>query len=326
MLGHRWRIYRNEFAQSIPCSSGEYLCGLIPFTHSRLRLILRGGARGRYGRSGAAKATEWTASYRYLGITQAARAALRTGSSNTIAVHVTDYGYPGYFDLGVVKNPLANPPVSGYERTPALSVLRDAVLQLVKERAVPAMTFAVMKRDTVVLAKGYGWKDKALSTPLGHDAVLRHASLDKYMTIDATVKLINAGTGDPVTGQAITRDTRVFPLLAARGLAPIAVLPLVGTTDVFLANEVLAARSPREPFYANFDPQHDRWMYLEKFLATGSSAEAYVRYLRGYHMDWGTQLLDPVTGAWWDGGNNGTAVFGGAMDGTWSVAAQRRHD
>ena len=360
-----------------------------------------------------------SAAYRYLGLSAAARAALREGE-NVIAVHLRRANGGAYFDLGVTRfGVLTSRPVSGSVRTPALSVYGDTVRQFMIEHGIPAGVLAVMKHDQVVVSQGFGWVDKLFTRPLPHDAVLRLASNDKPFTLAAARTLIEQGTVDRVSGETITLDTRVFPLLRAHGLTPIpgatpaaalddvtmqhlmehraglqelptpaqfyedlqrapgtttavdnvrwvysqpprfppgsrelysnagywvlrhligsvqgdvldylrdVVLPPVGTRDIFIASERLASRSPREPWYATFVAPYDRWVYLEDSTTMASSAEALVRFMRGYHLVRGTRLIDPVTGAWSYGDDNGWHVLYGRYEGTWTMALQRRWD
>jgi CubicO group peptidase (beta-lactamase class C family) len=92
--------------------------------------------------------------------------------------------------------------------------------QFMVERGIPAGVLAVMKRDRVVVSRGVGWKDKARTTTISENAVMRLMSIDKSITHAAVRRIIDANTFDPVSGQTITEDTLVFPLLAAHGLTP----------------------------------------------------------------------------------------------------------
>jgi CubicO group peptidase (beta-lactamase class C family) len=158
--------------------------------------------------------------YRFFGLTPAGRAALRTGT-NTLAVHVTDTGGSKYFDLGVFRDQtLSTRPMTGFERTPALAVFGNTLRQFMVERGIPAATLAVMKRDQVVVSRGIGWKDKARTTPISQDAVMRLMSIDKSITHAAIRRILDANTFDPVSGQTIRESTLVFPLLAAHGVTP----------------------------------------------------------------------------------------------------------
>lgn len=166
----------------------------------------------------AASKAGWSKGYRYLGLREEARAALRIGD-NTIAAHVIDNGESKYFDLGLVRERrLTTRPRTGFERTPALAIYADTVERFMLERGIPAGVLAVMKRDTVVVSRGLGWSDKAMTIPIAEDAVLRVVMFDGLVTQAAIRSLIDSR-------EAIAEDTRVFPLLAERGLTPLPGLP-----------------------------------------------------------------------------------------------------
>jgi hypothetical protein len=360
----------------------------------------------------AASEAAWSSGYRYLGLREPARAALRVGD-NTIAVHVTDEGDGKYFDLGVLRSAeLGARPRSGFELTTALAVYGDTVERFMIERGIPAGVLAVMKRDEVVVSRGFGWSDKAMTTPIAEDAVLRVSVLDSMITGAAIRTLIDED-------ESLTEDTRVFPLLAEHGLTPAGglvsnelvnditlrhltlhedglpplpsppkfyqdlgisadevtiedavrwvyaegprivpgtcgdlvdcgavsatvsryviqvlrgdlltylrsvVLAPVQTTDIFLAHERLAGRSPREPGYLTLESPYDRWVYLEGQTYLAASAPALVRFSRGYHLEFGTRLVDSLT-ATWASPDNGTQWFVGGYAGTFSLLIQNR--
>jgi len=100
----------------------------------------------------------------------------------------------------------------------------------------------------------------------------------------------------------------------------------VGSSDVFIAYEPLAKRNPREPGYLTLEPPFDRSIYLENFTALATTAEAFVRYLRRYHLVWGTRLVDPQTGQWAAVPDNGVHGLIWAVPGSWTGAVQRRYD
>jgi CubicO group peptidase (beta-lactamase class C family) len=363
--------------------------------------------------------SSYTPGYRYLGLNTA---TLVPGALNTLAVHVTDFGGVRYLDLAIALNEaLTTMPISGFERTPTLAAYATAVRKFMREHGIPGGVLAVMKKDKVVVNRAFGWADKSFTRPMLPDAVMRAVGQEVILTAGAVVTLIDAGIADPITRQKITRDTRVFPLLRAHGLAPLpgrtpvpeidevtvgmllgytsgiselsgdpgqiyadlgvapgspitaednvrwvysmplarplgsppgdgwtgsmvlrhlvhvvtgdlltflrtAVFAPVGSSDVFIAYEPLAARNPREPGYLTLEPPFDRSIYLENFTALATTAEAFVRYLRRYHSFWGTPLIDPVTRQWAAVPDNGTHVLVGAVAGSWTVTEQRRHD
>lgn len=363
----------------------------------------------------AASQAGWSNGYRYLGLRAPARAALRTGE-NSIAVHVADYGSGKYFDLGIVRDArLTARPRSGFEQTPALAVYADAVERFMVEHGIPAGVLAVMKRDTVVVSRGLGWSNKAMTTPIAEDAVLRASVLDFLITRAALRTLLDSSG-------LIDEGTPVFPLLAERGLTPAPGLPFndlvndvtvnhlmlhedglqalpsppqfsqdlrtsaeqltiddtlrwiygagpqivpgqcpspegcgpvsdtvsrylihvlegdlltylrdvilapLNTSDIFLAHERLADRSPREPGYLTLESPYDRWVYIEGQTNLAATAPALVRFSRGYHLAFGTRLVDPLMGTWASGGDNGTQLFFGGQEGTFNFLLQRRFD
>ncbi len=98
------------------------------------------------------------------------------------------------------------------------------------------------------------------------------------------------------------------------------------STGIFIAHERVADRSPREPWYATLEAPYPRWIALENSHALAASAEALVRYLRGYHIITGQRLIDPHTLEWSDVGDNGHHYFNYGSAGTWSFLWQRRYD
>jgi CubicO group peptidase (beta-lactamase class C family) len=168
----------------------------------------------------AAEDPGYTPGYRYLGLSAT---ALAPGTTNTLAVHATNSGGgPRYVDLAIAINEaLAAMPLSGSERTPALVAYTIAVRRFMLARGIPGGTLAVMKKDQVVVKRGFGWADKSFTRPMSPDAVMRLGAPDILLTIGAVVRMIDTGVRDPITREKITRDTRVFPLLRAHGLTPL---------------------------------------------------------------------------------------------------------
>jgi hypothetical protein len=162
---------------------------------------------------------DWTPGYRYLGLDAS---TLVPGAINTLAVHVRDFGGGRYFDLAIALNETMTVlPMSGSERTPALAAYATAVRRFMQEHGIPGGVLAVMKKDQVVVTRGFGWADKRFTRPLRPDAVMRLAAPDILLTVGAIATLIDARIVDPITREPITRDTRVFPLLRAHGLTPL---------------------------------------------------------------------------------------------------------
>jgi CubicO group peptidase (beta-lactamase class C family) len=169
---------------------------------------------------------DWVSTYRYIGISPEARATIRSGMPNTIAVHAHDNGGDKYMDLGLVRVPqLTNPPVSGYAINPALDVVTDFVKEQMSRHGVSAGVVAVGRGRSLVLSRGIGYMDKQFSRAVPHDAVMRLASLDKPPTADVIYRMINMGVVNPHTNQPLTLETRVLDLLASYGMGPVGSLP-----------------------------------------------------------------------------------------------------
>jgi CubicO group peptidase (beta-lactamase class C family) len=370
--------------------------------------------------------------YRYLGLGPA-QAAVHAGSPNVLAVHVEPQLSPPtparYFDMGITTNAsFANMPSAGFENTPQLKPLTQAVQAYMALHGITAGALAVMKNDAVVVNRALGWTDKTFSTPLSEDAVFRLASNDKVLTRAAVQAMLGSQPRSPVDGGIITMYTPVFPILSAYGLTPIpngarvdgninkvtignlfcmtdglqdmpeppppfyngfnldagawttqqndvqwvysqplatgyplptdagtngtysnssymvlrnlvqeventdivsylrnVVLAPCGTSDVYLAHEVLAWRQPSEPWYATLETPYNRWLYLEDYTGLASTAEAFVRYLRHYDIGNGDALIDagvwsPPSDSWC--GSQVFPFYDGEMSGTWTSTEQ----
>lgn len=166
---------------------------------------------------------EWSAGYKYLGIKDGAKSALRIGM-NTIAVHVRDTGGGKYFDLGLVRNEVMSDRVENgpAATTAAVEEFAEATKRFMIEAGVPAGTLAVMKEDTLVLSRSFGYADKYFTEELQEGAVMRLASVDKAVSLFAMQDLLDSGAhGDPETEQPLSRGTRVYQLLEQNGLTPL---------------------------------------------------------------------------------------------------------
>jgi CubicO group peptidase (beta-lactamase class C family) len=376
-----------------------------------------------------------TLGYRYLGLGPA-QAAVHAGAPNVLAVHVEPVLVPPtparYFDLGITTNAsYANMPSAGFENTPALVPLTQAVQAFMVLHGITSGALAVMKNDALVVKRALGWTDKTFSAPLSEDAVFRLASNDKVLTRGAVQAMLASQPKAP-DGTSITMYTPVFPLLRQYGLTPMpngaqhdpnidnitignlfcmtsglqdvpepptpfypafnddagawtteendvqwvysqlltppgfqppptdagattkysyssssymvlrylvevvenqdiltylrnVVLAPAGTSDVYLAHEVLGYRQPSEPWYATLETPYNRWVLLEDYTALASTAEAFVRYLRHYDIATGNPMID--AGVWspspdiWCGVSVPDA-YDGEMSGTWTSTEQ----
>ncbi len=158
--------------------------------------------------------------YRYLGISDAARATLRTDADNHLAVVVEADAGAGFFDLGITTSKvMTNLPQSGFTKVPALDDISALVKSYMELHGIPAGVLAVRRGDELVISQGFGYMDKEFTRPMPPDAVLRLASNDKTVTRDAIFHLLNEHPVNPATGEAITLATPVFPLLKSMGVA-----------------------------------------------------------------------------------------------------------
>jgi CubicO group peptidase (beta-lactamase class C family) len=163
----------------------------------------------------AAERLEWVHAYRYIGISAAARAAISSRGTNVIAVEVEDTGGDRYFDLGLaITTKLNDRPMSGFSTTPTLAMFDSIIKSQMIDESVPAATVSIMKDDTLAYSKGFGWMDKNFTVQAQRDAVMRLASVDKMVSIMTIAKLVRDGYIDSTTGEPVTYDTPVFPLLS----------------------------------------------------------------------------------------------------------------
>jgi hypothetical protein len=156
----------------------------------------------------ATSAHDTSFEYRYLGLSDAARAALNVGGTNVIAVRLEWERYrwqngvvtqfdadEKYFDLGITtSSQLANLPTDRMpEPLPALKAYTDKFREFMHELGMPGAAIAVRKDGQTVVETGIGWKDKNLTQQMPRGAILRLASVDKMITAAAIVKLIQEG-------------------------------------------------------------------------------------------------------------------------------------
>lgn len=158
----------------------------------------------------------WTPVYRYLGMSEAARNSLIAGT-NVIAARVRDEGGGRYFDLGLSENPVYDLPVTGTQATPAFDAVTEYVRKYMVDNVIPGGALAIIKENKVVLTRGFGYADKHRTQSVPADSIFRLASVDKALTQNAVRRLIARGFVDPVTGETLSTNTRVFPMLAAWG-------------------------------------------------------------------------------------------------------------
>ena len=83
-------------------------------------------------------------------------------------------------------------PVTG-EGLPALRPFEEAVLGYMNEHAIPGATLGVAKDGTVLLERGYGFRDADRSRPMEPATLFRTASLSKALTRAAIRTLVREG-------------------------------------------------------------------------------------------------------------------------------------
>jgi N-acyl-D-amino-acid deacylase len=112
---------------------------------------------------------------------------------------------------------LQDPAIAGHEKRSGivptsgkpvaeLAAFDAAMRRFIRDRRIPAGTLAVMKNGRLLLARGYGFADRARRHVIAANALLRIASISKPITAAAIYKLMHDGKIKP--------GTRVFPLLA----------------------------------------------------------------------------------------------------------------
>ncbi len=105
------------------------------------------------------------------------------------------------------KPPAKAPPVQG---TPVLELAAfdKAVQAYMEERSIVGGVLAVMKNGKLLLAHGYGWRDKHAGTLMGPETPFRIASVTKPITLAGLMKLIAQGK--------LSLATKVFDLLGVQ--------------------------------------------------------------------------------------------------------------
>lgn len=141
--------------------------------------------------------------YHYLGMNDAARAALQVGT-NVVAVRVQG----GFVDLGLGLNgALAQPNRVVNAAGTQYEAHADAFFEFSKEMGAIGGVFAVQKNGTVVNSESFGYTDRSFQTDLQPDAILRLASVDKAVTQAALIQAFEDDLLDPddhVFGDVLT--------------------------------------------------------------------------------------------------------------------------
>lgn len=142
--------------------------------------------------------------YHYLGMNDRARAALRPNAVNAIAVRVECVNCDSaVVDMGLALNsPLAQLPRQAFVTSATYRPWGDAVYDYTKEMGSLGGVFAVKEAGSIAISESLGWANRAMTTSMPRDAVLRLASVDKVVTQAALIKAYNDGLLRP--------DARVF--------------------------------------------------------------------------------------------------------------------
>lgn len=192
----------------------------------------------------------WVPTYRYIGMSGAARDTLDIGV-NTIAVKVNSPGDPGFFDISITSTPeMASLPVSGYSKNPQLNWISEYAATALSQYGIPAATLAITRRRVsdgdieVMYAAGFGHMEKEFENHVKHDSVFRLASVDKPISFAALTQMMTGrvvkqldqngnlehyycdasldqnkptSVTNPVTGSDFTCSDGVFDLLSYYG-------------------------------------------------------------------------------------------------------------
>lgn len=113
-------------------------------------------------------------------------------------------GYPTRLVFITLSALLANAqdiPITGVEQ-PALRAFDDAMLAAMQRQQSVGAVLAVVRNGRLVLARGYGWADKAANRPIEPEGLIRIASVSKALTYIALDGLI--------AEQKISLDQNVF--------------------------------------------------------------------------------------------------------------------
>jgi CubicO group peptidase (beta-lactamase class C family) len=114
-------------------------------------------------------------------------------------------------------------PVTGPEigiPSTALDPIDDIIVNFMEQHGINAALAAIMRNNSIVYHRGFGWLDQSLGIPMPHDGVMRIASLSKPMTASVVRWQIEQGqyqATDPL-----------FDINGNGGLLPINPFPVLG--------------------------------------------------------------------------------------------------
>src|SRR6478672_11887512 len=106
-----------------------------------------------------------------------------------------------FYRLSAQPIPITGNPVSGLE------AIDQTATMLMQKYSIPGMALAVTKGGRLVFARGYGFADTDLKTPVNPDSLFRLASVSKPLTATAADKLVELGM--------LKYDTKAFEVLSA---------------------------------------------------------------------------------------------------------------
>lgn len=95
-------------------------------------------------------------------------------------------------------------PISGVA-VPALGAFDEAMINFMTARNIQAGTLAISRKGTLLLARGYGWQDRAQQRIISPSTLMRIASVDKPLTGAAIKRLIAQGQ--------LSANTKIFAFL-----------------------------------------------------------------------------------------------------------------
>ena len=96
---------------------------------------------------------------------------------------------------------------------PELEGLDKAMQRFMQRWYIKGMQLSVMRNDSLLYSKGYGWADKEKDLPMGPGNILRVASVSKLITAAGIMKLCEQGRlslGDKVFGATGILNDEVF--------------------------------------------------------------------------------------------------------------------
>lgn len=161
-------------------------------------------------------------SYRYLGLSDEARASLNLGE-NVITVRVEADGSSNiFFDMGItVNNKLASLPMvqnNTNSSPPPWARFDQALKEALQEQGIPAGTMA-LRHDATRISTSFGYLNKALTDTVKANSIFRLASVDKPLTKVLIRQIMSDPNynNQPEFAGALTADRRYFEVLKSKG-------------------------------------------------------------------------------------------------------------